>query len=219
MVTRKKASAVIAGVLLAAVTVFLVAYFSGLPPFEKRGEIKADEVCGSLADGEAATAALSKVLPDKGEYRFDGQDGLRSDQSESSFESNCFVWSDGKTVFGISTELVRSSSPKLWQEQVLRDEREEVVNGGGKPVAFEAGENAFASSRMAAVYVPCVSDGKVPGGPRNLSVVARAVQEPAASATDARQGLAKLALLMGERAHQQAKCDVPSKLPDDTPSM
>ncbi|MFF3750009.1 hypothetical protein ACFYYH_06015 [Streptomyces sp. NPDC002018] len=218
MAASKRITLVAGAFLLLLVAFGAVAYAVGLPPFEKRGEISADRVCGSLGDGEAAAAALPDALPERSAYRFSGQEGRRNDELSDQFTSNCFVSADGKPVLGVTAELVTSPSPEAWSERVIKDES---VAGetGGRPKDFTAGDGALASGRLAAVYVPCVSEGVIPGGPRHLSVVARAVEAPDSSEEAARRSLADLALVMARHAHEQANCDLPSRLPDTSPAL
>ncbi|QXE36632.1 hypothetical protein KQY30_22825 [Streptomyces sp. GMY02] len=218
MAAPKKITLVAGVSLVALVVLGAVAYATGLPPFEKRGEISADRVCGSLGDGEAAAAALPDALPEKSEYRFSGKDDLRNDESRDYFASNCFVWADGKPVLSVVAEMATSPSPDAWGEQVIKDES---VPGeeGGRRADFPAGDKALATGRLAAVYVPCLSEGRVPGGPRHLSVIARAIAAPAASEEAARQSLADLAVIMARHAHTRAKCDLPPRLPATAPTL
>ncbi|MEV0037205.1 hypothetical protein [Streptomyces sp. NPDC050804] len=218
MAAPKKTPLVAGASLVLLVVLGAVAYAVGLPPFEKRGEISADRVCGSLGDGEAAAAALPDALPEKSEYRFSGQDGRRSDESRDQFASHCFVSADGKTLLSVTAEMVTSPSPDSWSERVIKDESVPGENGG-PTLDFTAGDKALATGRLAAVYVPCVTEGRLPGGPRHLSVVAHAVDAPDSSEKAARQSLVDLVLMTARHAHERATCDLPSRLPDTSPTL
>ncbi|WP_437059883.1 hypothetical protein [Streptomyces sp. enrichment culture] len=61
---------------------------------------------------------------------------------------------------------------------------------------------------MAAVFVPCTSVGKIPGGQYNLSVVVHLEEAGKADDADIREGLVELAKNASAFAHGRAKCDI-----------
>jgi hypothetical protein len=65
-----KAGKISFGVLVLAVAAMATVYAFGLPPFERRGEIKAVDVCDALGDSSRAARALDAALPDEPEYSF-----------------------------------------------------------------------------------------------------------------------------------------------------
>lgn len=171
-------------------------------------------MCKALGGGDDIVAALRDALPDASNYTFQDTDKVRSDPRNSSFNSDCSVWVDGKTALVTSAEMMRSDPPELWREGVVAD-NESLSAGQARD--FSAGDSALSGDSFAAIYVPCVPSGTIPGGNYSLSVQVRAVQRSAAPADAAQQSLVKLVLSAAEHAHKQAKCDLPSKLPSEVP--
>ncbi|MFC6067816.1 hypothetical protein [Streptomyces ochraceiscleroticus] len=212
-VARKRLAIILAtGVLMLAAAVVALSV-AGFPPFEKKGTVDSASVCTSLGGGDATPEDVENVLPAAEEYTFEDDDPARSDPSQSTFESSCFVSADGKTALSVRTEMVRAASAGLWAKHSVANN--EYV-GSRQAKTFDAGESALSGKRFAAVYVPCVSDGKIPGGVRNVSVVARAMSQPSADPEVAERSLKALLLDAARHAHSRAKCDLPSKLPGDS---
>ncbi|WP_051831538.1 hypothetical protein [Streptomyces violens] len=210
--TRTKIVAAIltAGLLVAVAITAAVADF---PPFEKEGTVDSASVCDSLGGGDGKVRDVKNALPSAAKYTFDDSDPARSDPSQSTFTSSCFVSADDKISLSIRTEMIRAASADVWAKHVVANN--EYV-GAREAKAFGAGESALSGERFAAVYVPCVPDGKIPGGVRNLSVVARAMAQPSAEPEVAERSLKALLLDAARHAHSRAKCDLPSKLPGDS---
>ncbi|WP_229896298.1 hypothetical protein [Streptomyces cinerochromogenes] len=182
-----------------------VLYALGVPPFEeKKGEIKASEVCRTLGSPADSTAALKRVLPDKSSYSFDDDiTDRRYDDTDFSYETSCFVNGDGKQLVAATAEMVRYDKADDWVKDVVENH---VPASSVKP--FPAGDKAIASDRVAAVYLPCTARGFG----RHLSVVVQLKQRGSASDGQLREGLISLARNAALFAHDEAKCDAPSKV-------
>ncbi|MEU2926387.1 hypothetical protein ABZ636_15290 [Streptomyces sp. NPDC007251] len=87
---------------------FGVLYVLGLPPFEERkGEIKASEVCRTLGSSSSTAAALKRVLPDKSSYSFDdAMTDLRTDDKDRTYGTSCFVHGDGQMLLAARTHML-----------------------------------------------------------------------------------------------------------------
>ncbi|MFF9089650.1 hypothetical protein ACF1BE_25115 [Streptomyces sp. NPDC014991] len=205
MASTRTKSLLAGGVALLLCLVLGVLYALGLPPFkDKRGEIKASEVCGTLGRSSGSATALRRVLPDKSSYAFDGAvTDPRLDDEDSSYYASCFVNGDGRQLVAVTAEMTRYDKAGEWVRDVVANN---VPAGSVKP--FGAGDEAVASDRVAAIYVPCATRGA--GG--HLSVVVHLKQPGSADADQLRQGLISLARNAALAAHEKAKCDAPPKL-------
>ncbi|MDH6624212.1 hypothetical protein M2271_002009 [Streptomyces sp. LBL] len=197
--------AVVALALLAG-----IAYIFKLPPFREKGEIKAGEVCSSLGSSSNAVDALTKVLPEESSYSFDENIDLRTDVTDTNFESSCFVAGGGKQLLVAKARLMEDESATSWTQWVKGTASNEVSIQSLTP--FTAGDTAVSSSRFAAVFVPCTSAGKAPGGQYNLSVSTELKQEGNTNDAAARDELIKLAKNAASYAHVKAKCDMAPNL-------
>ncbi|MFJ2111013.1 hypothetical protein ACIOEX_03655 [Streptomyces sp. NPDC087850] len=203
----------ITGVTALGGAVIVAAYLTNTPPFKESAVIKSSEVCDSLGGGDKITAALQETLPDASKYEFQDSDQVRADPQDNDFLSSCFIRADGKTALATVTEMVRWNPPKLWSNRTVSNNSD---IGAREFDSFNAGEKSISSYRFAAIYVPCVPDGILIGGTYNLSVEVRATQHSSASKSVTKRSLAEIALSAARRAHKQAQCDLPSKLPAET---
>jgi hypothetical protein len=200
---RSKILSVTGAVLVLALVTGL-AYAFELPPFEKKGSVKAADVCDSFGNASRAAAALKGVLPEKSSYSFqDNATDLRTDELDDSYQTDCFVSGGGEQLLVARTEMMEYDKTENWVKEVV-----EQFDSASSLLPFAAGDKAVASDRVAAIYVPCVSHG----ARRHLSVVVRLKKHGDASASDLRTGLVDLAENAAAFAHTKAKCDRSSKL-------
>jgi len=194
----------ITGVVLALALAAGLAYALKLPPFEERGEIKAEDVCASLGNASRAATALADVLPEKSSYSFrDYATDLRTDELDNSYQTACFVHGDGEQLLVAQAEMLEYDTTESWQKEAV----EQFVPASSL-LPFDAGDKAVASDRVAGIYVPCASRGVR----RHLSVVVQLKKQSDASASELRARLIDLAENAAVYAHTKAKCDMPSKV-------
>ncbi|MFF0000454.1 hypothetical protein [Streptomyces avermitilis] len=196
---------------IAAVVILLAgaAYLFNLPPFSaKRGEIKAGSVCDSLGSASQTVKALQKILPDEPSYSFDDDVNIRVDDSDDSYRSDCFVAGGNSQLLSARTEMMRAEPAKEWVSSEVREKEPEAQS----LTPFAAEYEGVASSNVAAAFVPCATEGHVPGGPYNLSIIIELKQHREASERKLREGLIELAKNAAAFAHQKARCDQPSKI-------
>ncbi|AYN43577.1 hypothetical protein D9753_09515 [Streptomyces dangxiongensis] len=193
------------GAALLLCLVLGVLYALGLPPFkDKRGEIKASEMCGTLGRSSSTAAALKRVLPDKSSYAFDGAvTDPRLDDVDSSYYASCFVNGDGKQLVAVTAEMMQYDKADEWVKDVVAEN-----TPAGSMTPFGAGDKAVASDKVAAIYFPCVARGVGD----HMSVVVHLKRPGSADGDQLRKGLISLARNAALVAHQKAKCDAPSKL-------
>jgi hypothetical protein len=179
-----------------------------LPPFEEhKGEIKASEVCGTLGPSASSAAALRRVLPDESSYSFDDAvTDPRRDDRDRSYRASCFVNGDGRMLLVATAEMARYEKTGDWVKEVLANQSTAVP--ASSLVPFAAGDKAVASSKLAAVYLPCVGNG----AGAHLSVVVELRRTGGATEAELRDGLVALAKGAALSAHRNAKCDAPSKV-------
>ncbi|MEU6486393.1 hypothetical protein [Streptomyces sp. NPDC046887] len=193
-----------------------VLYAWGLPPFERRAEITAGEVCAPFGDASNALPALDTVLPDRPEYSFSRSgNGPRSvGGSWVGYRLGCDVRSADGSVLLYSTAEFTDYEPARqdWIDEVL-------IHGSDDTQTFTAGTLAVVGDGQAAVNVPCLSTKQAALGPQGLQVgvYLREYERPASAAL--RQSLADLAVSAAHYAHRDARCDLPSKLPDSAPRL
>ncbi|MFE7568609.1 hypothetical protein ACFU76_16865 [Streptomyces sp. NPDC057539] len=184
-------------------------YVLGLPPFEKRGEIKASSVCEALGNSEKASVALEVTLPSEPEYSFRGRvDSYYVTQGSSQFKANCSVYGEDKILLSAGTEIVPTQPADSWADYALGDDT-------GDHESFTAGSAALiTTNNKVAIQVPCAKPGSIPGG--EYSVKVRVDLETDAASDDAkvRQGLKDLAVEAARFAHDKTQCNLPSKLPE-----
>ncbi|MFF0465073.1 hypothetical protein [Streptomyces mexicanus] len=192
------------GLVLVLALVAGLAYALELPPFEKDGEVKAADVCTSLGDPSRAVAALKEVLPNEPSYSFEeNATDLRTDQTDNSFQTDCFVYGGGKQLLVARTEMLEYDTSNAWVREAVGQ-----FGFASSLQPFTAGDGAVASDKLAAIYVPCATHGSA----RHLSVVVRLKKQGDAPASGLRSGLIDLARNTAAFAHTKAKCDEASKL-------
>ncbi|MFD8271981.1 hypothetical protein [Streptomyces flaveolus] len=180
-------------------------YALNLPPFQEKAVIHAGAVCSSLGNKNAAASALRDILPEAPSYSFDGETtDPRTDKRDDSYENWCFIDGDGKQLLSARTEMLEYEQADDWVK--------EAVAQGDSTVGLErfaAGDEAVASSRIAAIYVPCAAEG----ASRHLSVVVRLKRQGDVETSVLRQGLMTLAKGAASYAHEAAHCELVSKVP------
>ncbi|MGW4034229.1 hypothetical protein ACWEFL_33875 [Streptomyces sp. NPDC004838] len=183
-------------------------YLLGFPPFDRQGEIKADRVCESLGESSFAATALRQALPAEPTYSFKDQvAGENAEQGSTSYTADCFVRGESSVLLSARTEMMVVSSSESWTTQVLDGRSPSDVEN------FTAGSKGVASASRAAVLVPCTSAGRIPGGSYSLSVVIDLRKHDDSDERKVRQALENLAVGAAEYSHREAKCDLPSRLP------
>ncbi|MFI2508398.1 hypothetical protein [Streptomyces sp. NPDC018972] len=201
------------GYVIAVTAVMLAAlggaaYLFGAPPFSKeKGEIDASAVCNSLGSASQARRALTSVLPEKSSYAFDDEVHLRVGDHDDSYRSYCSISGDGDQLMSVSTTMMRDEPLEGWINS-------EVVEFAGRQqlTPFLAKIKSAASPSVAAVFMPCVSPGKIPGGQYNISAVVHLEKAGKASDTDRRMALIELAKSTVVYAHDKGNCDMSSDL-------
>ncbi|MCW8097341.1 hypothetical protein [Streptomyces tauricus] len=187
----------------AAAAALLLAYLLGA--FEKRGHVRAEDVCAHVPDRPNTAEIFNSVLPQAAKYSFDGT--WRPDR-DWQFRSACTVTGvDDESLFILAAEM---GSARPWQRWA---ETEIPPNSGGKRTYFNAGLKGVSNSEVAAIWVPCYANEKVNNQPWNMTVLADALRPLKTSDKKARQILIDLAIDFARQAHRDAKCDLPSKLP------
>ncbi|MFJ4820597.1 hypothetical protein [Streptomyces sp. NPDC088801] len=203
-------------IILTVAAVVALALFAGLAysysiwPFRERSEIEAGEVCSSLGPSSSVVNALTKVLPEESSYSFDENASLRVDVTDTNYEFSCFVSGGGKQLLVVEARLMEDEPSKSWTQWVKGTAANETSVKSLTP--FTAGDKAVASSRFAAIFVPCTSAGKAPGGQYNLSVSTELKQAGSSSDAAVRDELIKLTRTASSYIHAKAKCDMTPKI-------
>ncbi|MFF7450631.1 MULTISPECIES: hypothetical protein [unclassified Streptomyces] len=192
------------GVAVVAACALLVAYFAGA--FEKRGHISADDVCLHMPDREEAAKVFNSVLPRSSEYDF--IETWRPD-TDWGFRSTCGVEDvDDKALFYLDAKTGPATPWQQWSRTHI------PRNDGGKITYFNSGLKGVSNAEVAAIWVPCYAHEKTSKARYNMTVFAHALEPLEASDQEARQTLIDLATSFARQAHKDAKCDLPSKLPN-----
>lgn len=173
---------------------------------EDKSEIKADEVCPSLGSSSNAAEALRKVLPEESSYSFEDDVKPRAAVTDTVYEPSCFVSGSGKQLLVAKSLLMRDESAASWTRWVKGTAANNASVASLTP--FTDDKKAVASSRFAAIFMPCTSAGKVPGGQYNVSVSVELKQAGSTSDTAARDELIKLVKHAASYSHGKAKCDM-----------
>ena len=195
---------VVGGISLSLVLLAGIAYALDLPPFKKAGDIQASDVCTTLGSASTTAAALKRVVPEKSSYSFDDSlTDLRLDSSDSTYQTDCVVDGDGEQLVWAGAELLEYGTTDAWAKEVLGQ-----YDSVSSLAPFTAGDEALASAKVAAVYLPCTSQG----ANRHLSVVVNLKKHNDAGDSTLRDGLIVLAKNAAAYAHTKAKCDAPAKL-------
>ncbi|MFF7042585.1 hypothetical protein ACIP4T_14840 [Streptomyces massasporeus] len=192
------------GIALAAVLSTLLAYLLGVFS-EERGDIKADDVCQSLPDRQAAARIFDSLLPRAAEYDFVTTSTPDPDES---YINTCSVMGDNnQRLLNLHAEMGVAMPWRQWVDHNLPPT-------SGKVTYFDAGVKGVSTSDLAAIYVPCYSSEAKTKQPHNLTVFAHATEELPGSDSENRQNLVDLATAFGRNAYKEAECDLPSRLPD-----
>ncbi|QNS04785.1 hypothetical protein [Streptomyces xanthii] len=175
--------------------------------FAGRGEIRSAEVCDSLGSRERASAALTKILPDRNAYQFEDSVRFCSGSDVPRYRSTCFVTGDGDQLLVAQSESLQNEPSNSWAKWV----KGQAVNESSarSATAFDAGEKALASEGFAAVFMPCTFTGGKKREPLNTSVSVEV--KPSARRAD-RGKLMELTKSAASFAHERAKCDRLAKL-------
>ncbi|MET7515778.1 hypothetical protein ABZS88_20330 [Streptomyces sp. NPDC005480] len=202
MTHMRRKGLLIGGIGVAVALLVGIFYAAGLPPFGKKGEIDAEEVCPSLGNASQSHSALKAVLPDKDSYSFDDDIHPLTEISAADFSSTCFVDGGSGQLLVVKTEMLRGDSETDWATWVKG-----TVKSSQDTTPFTSGASAFASSRVAAIYVPCTVKPKT-----NISVAVDLKEPGDSDAAESRKGLITLAENTAKFAHQKARCSLPSEI-------
>ncbi|CCK28234.1 hypothetical protein BN159_3855 [Streptomyces davaonensis JCM 4913] len=151
---------------------------------------------------------FNSILPQSAQYHFRE---TWHPETDWSFKSNCSTRGEGdKALFSLTAEM---GSARPWQQWA---ETEIPPNDGGKITYFDAGLKGISNAEVAAIWLPCYAHEETSKQPWSMSVFADALKPLEASDEEARQTLIDLATSFARQAHEDAKCDLPSKLPSST---
>ncbi|SDM98664.1 hypothetical protein [Streptomyces wuyuanensis] len=204
--------------LLAITSAAAATYAFGLPPFERRGDISASDVCASLGSSPTVVPALKGSLPTEPDYRFDDRRSGGDITSQSSdYTADCLVWGEESLLLSARTEMMLTATGTSTQadpSEVRSWSTAAVDVPESRLTSFDAGTKGVTAARKAAVLVPCASPGHIPGGTYSLSVVVdvRGHGEDS-DESGSRQDLIDLVVSAARFSHAKAKCDLPSELP------
>jgi hypothetical protein len=191
-----------------------LAYVTGTAPFERRGDIRSQDVCESLGNARTSAAALQDVLPKKSDYTFEDKiDGETVAQGGSSYTADCLVWGEGAVLLSARTQMLIAEPSRSWVAEGIGDE---LVP---RAKSFKAGDMGVIAGGKAAVLVPCSAPGSVVGGSYSLSVVVNLRNHTDVDQPKLEERLVDLALGAARFAHKDARCDLPSKIPDASPAI
>ncbi|MER5843493.1 hypothetical protein ABT099_24995 [Streptomyces prasinus] len=196
---------VIAAVAIALAGTFGALYLLKVPPFgDETGKIEASAVCDSLGQVAQSVGALRSVLPENSSYASDDDVNLRVDEQDSSYSSDCFVSGGGDQLLSARTQMIRDEPFQNWVDSEVA----QYAEGHDRLAPFTTGPKGTASPSVAAVFAPCTSPGKIPGGQYNLSVVVHLEKAGKASDAETQAGLVELAKNAAKYAHTKARCDI-----------
>ncbi|MFG2497297.1 hypothetical protein ACGFSB_03630 [Streptomyces sp. NPDC048441] len=194
----------------AVVISLLLAYFLGAFDSKSSDHFESSDVCKNLRNKQAAADIFNSLFPQSNKYsviqaskgatvEYYGADcEVRGDDGESFLRLNAFL---------TATEPKKSNG-KEWDGDVFKPlSRGEIRH-------FDAGIKGTSASNLAGISVPCYGSGKFDKLPYHLAVYAHAPQSLRGSDKGKRQKLIDLALDFAHTTHKQAKCEVPSRLPD-----
>lgn len=182
-----------------------------VPPFEQVGTIAANDICEGLGSSESRVQALKDVLPSQPTYSFNnGHPDGRIDHSDSSYVSRCSVRGEEGVLLYVNAELMRDEPIDSWARSTIADRKTAYPDDFED---FTAGNGGVVSIRKAAILLPCVSAGKIPGGEYSISISVNLNRQAERSEAAVKDGLKALALSTAHFVHKDAKCDLPSRLP------
>ncbi|MEV5340581.1 hypothetical protein AB0K93_19215 [Streptomyces sp. NPDC052676] len=209
MYAARKRMSIAIGAGVVVVLLGCAAYLLKIPPFEEQaGEITENSLCDSMGPSPQSVASLKKALPGAASYGFADDVTLRGSVQDDSYTSTCFVSGGGKELMTVRTQMMRAESARSWVDSEIK----QYAGDPSRLTSFEAGERGVASPSVAAVFVPCVSRGVIPGGQYNLSVVVHLKEPGEVSAARTRSALIDLARSAATYAHSEAKCEMPSRI-------
>ncbi|MPY30726.1 hypothetical protein FNH09_05170 [Streptomyces adustus] len=162
-------------------------------------------MCQNLPDRRAAADTFKSVLPQAAQYDFVMTSTPDPDESYSGTCSA--IGDDSQHLLNLHADMGVAMSWEQWAEQ-------ELPPTTGKVTYFSAGIKGVSTSDLAAIYVPCYSSETNTKQPHNLTIFAHALKSLKGSDSEVRQELIRLAESFGRYAHREAKCDLPSRLPD-----
>jgi hypothetical protein len=191
-------------VVVIAVGSVLTTYLLG--GFEKRGHIQADDICLHVPDRQEVARIFNSVLPQATEYHF--TETWRPDR-DWQFRSVCAVEDKERNALFYLQAVVGSARP--WQQWARTNI---PPNSGGKSEHFDAGLKGISNAEVAAIWVPCYAHEKTSKSQYNMTVFAHALKPLETSDREARQTLIDLTTSFARQTHKDAKCDLPSKLPE-----
>ncbi|WP_432091252.1 hypothetical protein [Streptomyces sp. NRRL F-5630] len=174
--------------------------------FAQRGDIAASDVCSNVPERARTAEALRSVLPKESSYSF--EETLLPRKNDH-FTSLCTVYGGEDKALLRFRALPRDGVPwdAWWSHALFGLKRE-----GLEP--YSAGERAWAGSRAVVIGVPCWT-AKAPGeAVRDLAVSVQASEPLDTGSEKAREVLTALAVGFARQAHKDARCEVPSRLPE-----
>ncbi|MFJ3796493.1 hypothetical protein ACIPSJ_09400 [Streptomyces sp. NPDC090088] len=201
---RFRKSFVYGGVAALAAISLLTAYLLGA--FEKRGHIGADDICRNVPDRKATARLFNSKLARSAHYDFTQNWNPDPDWR---YRSSCITTGDNDQVlFSLDAKAGPATPWQQWAKTHI------PPNNGGKITYFDAGVKGVSNTEVAAIWVPCYAHEKTSKAQYNMTVFADALKPLVASDKEARQALIDLATSFARQAHKDAKCDLPSKLPN-----
>ncbi|MFK4071834.1 hypothetical protein [Streptomyces sp. NPDC029674] len=208
VITVPKRYLILGALAITASLTVSVIYLTSTSQSDNPETIRASDSCNSLST-DRAIAALNAVLPDRSDYSFDEEPpGSYSTEASGSFSTSCFVRSEQDLLLSARARMMTAEPPKVWENELLQGD----AGGASKVTHFEAGVRGVVSLDKAAAFVPCVPEGKIPGGSYNLSVVVDLKKRGDASEATARKSLIDLTVSAAAYAHKVSKCTLPSRI-------
>ncbi len=180
-----------------------IAYAMGA--FDSRGRIAAEDVCAHTPDRGKVAGTLESALPQAASYSFRER---WSPGKDMDFRSSCSVRGDGDILLMLTAEPNTVSTWSDWQEYAVEPEDRRGLS------RFTAGKHAVANTGVAALAVPCSLYAGMKGVPLYLTVVAQAGKPLEVPDGEARSVLVRLATDYARQAHKDARCTLPSRLPE-----
>ncbi|ASY33636.1 hypothetical protein CAC01_13920 [Streptomyces sp. CLI2509] len=204
--TRKKRWLVVGAAVCGIAVLVALGVVYAIGGFSPRGKISADDVCPHTPGRGKVAETLGSVLPKASSYSFRDR---WSPKGGMGFRNSCTVRGDGKVLLLLTAEPNTVSTWQDWQQHSVDPEDQRGLS------RFPAGEHAVANSTVAALAVQCSPYEEMEGAPPvYLTVVAQANRSLDVSGDKARSALVRLATDFARQAHKDARCDLPSRLPE-----
>ncbi|PSM38901.1 hypothetical protein C6Y14_34900 [Streptomyces dioscori] len=163
-------------------------------------------MCRNVPNRPEVAKVFSSALPEASRYDF--EQTWRPD-ADWGFRSRCGIRDENdNALFYLDA---KAGPDKSWQEWI---KTHIPRNSGGKFDYFNVGLKGIYNSKFAAIWVPCYAHEKTSKSRYNMTVFADALKPLDASDKEAREILKDLATDFARQAHKDAKCDLPSKLPN-----